>query len=113
MNVEILNHNVSESISPSGKAAFAQPQQNNSVDTAPFHAMKAGTAPSTDKVDKTNQAKSYSQSASSGVWAQLTFLVKRQRQRRLLLTLDDRLLRDIGADRATASIEGGKWFWQN
>lgn len=37
---------------------------------------------------------------------------QRQRQRRQLSLLDDRLLRDIGLDRATAMEEAGKPFWQ-
>ncbi|QQS15018.1 MAG: DUF1127 domain-containing protein [Rhodospirillales bacterium] len=34
------------------------------------------------------------------------------RSRRALLTLDDRMLRDIGVDRATARDEGEKPFWR-
>lgn len=34
------------------------------------------------------------------------------RSRRALLTLDDRMLRDIGVDRATARNEGDKGFWR-
>lgn len=37
---------------------------------------------------------------------------QRRRQRRQLGLLDDRLLRDIGLDRATAMEEAGKPFWQ-
>jgi len=37
---------------------------------------------------------------------------QRHRQRRQLGMLDDRLLRDIGLDRATAMEEAGKSFWQ-
>lgn len=37
---------------------------------------------------------------------------ERARQRRSLLTLDDRLLRDIGISRADAEGEGRKRFWQ-
>lgn len=36
----------------------------------------------------------------------------RAAERRRLLALDDRALRDIGIDRATAHIEGGKPFWR-
>ncbi|HEX2890251.1 DUF1127 domain-containing protein [Vineibacter terrae] len=34
------------------------------------------------------------------------------RSRRMLLTLDDRMLSDIGLDRATARTEGEKGFWR-
>ncbi|TXL71740.1 DUF1127 domain-containing protein [Vineibacter terrae] len=34
------------------------------------------------------------------------------RSRRTLLTLDDRMLADIGLDRATARTEGEKGFWR-
>jgi uncharacterized protein YjiS (DUF1127 family) len=33
------------------------------------------------------------------------------RSRRALLTLDDRMLADIGVDRATAKTEGERGFW--
>jgi uncharacterized protein YjiS (DUF1127 family) len=33
-------------------------------------------------------------------------------QRRRLRALDDRMLRDIGLDRAAAWAEARKWFWQ-
>ena len=36
---------------------------------------------------------------------------ERSRSRRQLMSLDDRLLKDIGVDRATAQIEGGKSVW--
>lgn len=38
--------------------------------------------------------------------------LERSRQRRSLLALDDRLLRDIGISRADAEGEGSKRFWQ-
>ncbi|TWS99706.1 DUF1127 domain-containing protein [Reyranella sp. CPCC 100927] len=34
------------------------------------------------------------------------------RSRRMLLTLDDRMLADVGLDRATARTEGEKGFWR-
>jgi uncharacterized protein YjiS (DUF1127 family) len=34
------------------------------------------------------------------------------RSRRMLLTLDDRMLADVGLDRATARFEGEKGFWR-
>ncbi|HEX6979784.1 MAG TPA: DUF1127 domain-containing protein [Alphaproteobacteria bacterium] len=37
---------------------------------------------------------------------------ERARSRRALLALDDRALRDIGVDRATADWEGSRPFWQ-
>lgn len=36
---------------------------------------------------------------------------ERVRSRRALLTLDERMLRDIGIDPATAAREGGRPFW--
>jgi uncharacterized protein YjiS (DUF1127 family) len=36
----------------------------------------------------------------------------RARQRRRLYALDDRMLRDMGIDRAAAWSEAQKWFWQ-
>lgn len=36
---------------------------------------------------------------------------ERARSRRVLLSLDERMLRDIGIDRATAAQEGGRPFW--
>ncbi len=37
---------------------------------------------------------------------------ERHRQRQYLARLDDRLLRDIGIDRATAELEISKPFWR-
>jgi uncharacterized protein YjiS (DUF1127 family) len=37
---------------------------------------------------------------------------ERARQRRNLASLDDRMLKDIGIDRATARKEADKPFWQ-
>lgn len=34
------------------------------------------------------------------------------RQRKILLQLDDRLLKDIGLTREQAELEGGKAFWE-
>jgi uncharacterized protein YjiS (DUF1127 family) len=36
----------------------------------------------------------------------------RARQRRLLATMDDRLLRDVGVTRADIAIEAAKPFWR-
>ena len=44
--------------------------------------------------------------ATSHLWSE------RAAQRRLLATLDDRLLEDIGVDRAAAARESRKPFWQ-
>jgi uncharacterized protein YjiS (DUF1127 family) len=41
------------------------------------------------------------------------FLMRRQRQRRDLLKLDDRLMDDIGIRREEATKEGRKHFWQS
>ncbi|RUR31948.1 DUF1127 domain-containing protein [Vreelandella andesensis] len=43
---------------------------------------------------------------------QLRHYHQRRRSRRQLLTLDDRLLADIGITRAEARKEGHKRFWQ-
>ena len=42
----------------------------------------------------------------------LDFWIERARTRRRLLTLDDRMLRDIGVSRADAWREGSKPFWK-
>ncbi len=42
----------------------------------------------------------------------LDFWMERARTRRRLLTLDDRMLRDIGVSRADAWREGTKPFWK-
>ncbi|MGO2010092.1 DUF1127 domain-containing protein [Vreelandella alkaliphila] len=44
---------------------------------------------------------------------QLRHYHQRRRSRRQLLTLDDRLLEDIGITRTQALKEGGKPFWQH
>lgn len=36
----------------------------------------------------------------------------RAAERRRLAWFDDRMLRDIGLDRASAQSETSKWFWQ-
>lgn len=43
--------------------------------------------------------------------ATLQLWYERHQQRRQLARLDDRLLRDIGVDRATAELEISKPFW--
>lgn len=47
------------------------------------------------------------------LWYRLEQWRERSRQRRALLNLDDRLLRDIGVSRADAEREGRKPFWQD
>ncbi|TVO70498.1 DUF1127 domain-containing protein [Sedimenticola selenatireducens] len=42
---------------------------------------------------------------------QLTIWYERYRQRRALLRLDDRMLKDIGVSRCEAEQESGKPFW--
>lgn len=37
--------------------------------------------------------------------------INRQRQRRALTELDDRMLRDIGVTRDAARREANRWFW--
>lgn len=51
--------------------------------------------------------------AAFRLWLQLEAWRERARQRRDLLELDDRLLKDIGISRADARREGGKPFWKN
>jgi uncharacterized protein YjiS (DUF1127 family) len=42
----------------------------------------------------------------------LKSMLDRQRQRRALLLLDDRLLKDVGVTREQVKKEGGKPFWR-
>ncbi len=42
----------------------------------------------------------------------LTLWQRRREQRRYLLSLDDRLLRDIGLSRVEAEVEADKPFWR-
>ena len=51
-------------------------------------------------------------SAMRRVWAVLAYWLDRSRQRHRLLSLDDRMLSDIGISRADAEWEYRKWFWQ-
>ncbi len=44
--------------------------------------------------------------------AMIDLWYERHRQRQYLARLDDRLLRDIGIDRATAELEIAKPFWR-
>lgn len=44
---------------------------------------------------------------------QASLWYERSRQRRYLARLDERLLRDIGLDRATAELEISKPFWRS
>ncbi|UCH72846.1 MAG: DUF1127 domain-containing protein [Rhodospirillales bacterium] len=48
----------------------------------------------------------------SGARKMLALWYERSRQRRDLARLDDRLLRDIGLDRATVELEIAKPFWR-
>lgn len=50
--------------------------------------------------------------AACRIFATLALWHARHRQRRQLALLDDRLLRDIGLDRATAMEEASKPFWR-
>ena len=44
--------------------------------------------------------------------AQLSLWRERARSRAMLGSLDDRMLRDVGIDRATAAEESRTWFWR-
>ena len=44
--------------------------------------------------------------------AQLSLWRERARSRSVLATLDDRMLRDVGVDRATADTESRTRFWR-
>ena len=43
---------------------------------------------------------------------QVAVWLERARERRALARLDDRMLRDIGIDHATARGEASKFFWE-
>jgi len=43
----------------------------------------------------------------------LLFWAERAAQRRQLAQLEDRMLKDVGLNRADAFRESGKWFWQD
>ena len=45
-------------------------------------------------------------------WLVLSGWVEKSRQRRALMALDDRMLKDIGISRADVAQEVGKKFWQ-
>jgi len=47
-----------------------------------------------------------------GFWATLKLWAQRAHQRRALMEMDDRMLKDIGVNRAEALNEGEKWFWE-
>ena len=49
----------------------------------------------------------------SGMLTTLDLWYQRQQQRRQLDMLDDRLLRDIGIDRASAREEASRRFWES
>ncbi|MGB0722815.1 MAG: DUF1127 domain-containing protein [Gammaproteobacteria bacterium] len=46
-------------------------------------------------------------------WAGFVYRWNRQRHRRRLLAMDDRLLEDIGLTRTQAQAEGMKPFWKD
>ena len=46
-----------------------------------------------------------------GLWARLTQMVETRRTRRLLADMDDRMLADIGMDRARARAEADRPAW--
>ncbi len=48
----------------------------------------------------------------SKAWRTVERWNERRKQRKALLALDDRLLKDIGISRADAMREGGKPFWK-
>jgi len=48
----------------------------------------------------------------SHAWAALARMQQRRRERRQLAELDERLLRDIGIERADALREARKPFWR-
>ena len=50
--------------------------------------------------------------AAHNVIETLTLWQRRREQRRYLLALDDRLLRDIGLSRVQAEVEADKPFWR-
>lgn len=50
--------------------------------------------------------------ALRGAWSTFKTWSARYRQRRELLTLSDRMLKDIGISRAQAEDEGNKPFWE-
>ena len=50
--------------------------------------------------------------AAHGAFKTLTLWQRRREQRRYLLSLDDRLLRDIGLSRVEAEVEADKPFWR-
>jgi uncharacterized protein YjiS (DUF1127 family) len=46
-------------------------------------------------------------------WTWLLTCSERRRQRRMLATLNDHLLADLGLSHSNVSREAGKWPWQN
>ena len=61
-------------------------------------------------VNKTRAAAIKDQPAS--IVDRLAVYYRRHKQRQQLLTLDDRMLRDIGISRIDAMAEAGKPFWK-
>lgn len=72
----------------------------------PTRALKLDSAPLAQRAPSL-RAKSWVTRASRRLrrWAALS------RQRRTLAQLDDRLLADVGLDRAAAARESARWFW--
>ena len=67
--------------------------------------ITAGAAPAV--APRTRPARRIARDAFEHLFVWLT----RARSRRALAELDDRMLRDIGVDRATAAQEARKHFW--
>lgn len=64
-------------------------------------------------LDTRLQAGTESVAASlAATWEQVRVWHRRARSRRALAVMNDRMLRDIGVNRAEARREAAKWFWQ-
>jgi uncharacterized protein YjiS (DUF1127 family) len=72
-------------------------------------ATMADTYPATTAVPGRLFGGAFHLPATAFDWLQMR--LERARSRRALLALDDRMLADIGVDRATARLEGEKGFW--
>lgn len=67
---------------------------------------------STDWIDSISSISADRPSLAVRVCDHLLCWLERSRQRRTLGQLDERLLSDIGCDRASAAAEANKAFWQ-